>query len=259
MGIDIEKPQPGGLVVFVDDVGVVFILFLFFSSSSVLASGATNAICLPSGDQAKDATLRLPFGDGLRFAAIDREEVDLRFFAAIREERERVSVGRPARRVLGFLREGELADLARGNVENPDVTLAAGAFERIVNDESDAAAIGREAQVGFGAQRDSPFPVSAAFSRVRPRARLQELPSIAKTMPDTKYDSTSLHSAPPFDATPHQTRAHSASNLARWQARRAAKAPLQTFKSRRHRWHRTLKAIAQRKLHHARSRTAGLI
>jgi len=37
---------------FVHDMRVVFIFFLFFSAS-VFTSGARKAICLPSGDQAK--------------------------------------------------------------------------------------------------------------------------------------------------------------------------------------------------------------
>ena len=96
-------------------------------ASSVLGSVSTARNAMrgrPRPGEAADALLGRR--ELIRFAAVHRQHPDLRLgvraaAAARREERERAAVGRPLRRVLAALAEGDLARRAAGGADHPDV------------------------------------------------------------------------------------------------------------------------------------------
>src|SRR5579864_361356 len=103
--------------------------FSFFCSAAVGSSGATKAICLPSGDHSNVA-----------------------IFVAIGKKSEELAVGRPARRVLDFLGESVLADLASRDVHHPNVLRIICGLWRFADSKGQARAVWRKTEVGDTAQ-----------------------------------------------------------------------------------------------------------
>ena len=115
-----------------------------------------TAICVPSGDQARDVT-STPAGVRARasggrgsFAGRPRrgtgrvDDPDLRPAASARDESESLPVGRPAGRVRARLVAGDLHEPRPVGLDDPDLVVA---------DEREAAAVGRPLRVADGLLR----------------------------------------------------------------------------------------------------------
>jgi hypothetical protein len=135
------------LVVFVNDVGVVFgLLLLFLGFGFRIGSEIAEGVAV--GGPGEIADTGFVFGDGVGFAAFHAEEIDLLPVAgAVGKESEHAAVRGPARVSFGLGGVGELTGCRGSVIVDPEMAGAFLAFKWIGYDEDDAGAVGRELRV----------------------------------------------------------------------------------------------------------------
>ena len=124
------------------------------SLSSGAGSAAMKASFLPSGDQACCETSDFVRRQPPRLAARGGKQPDVGVpFAALGDERDPLSVGRPARTAGGLIGERDLAGVlavGRGEPDLRAVLALVALHDRLAHDEGDALAVRRNLDVGDG-------------------------------------------------------------------------------------------------------------
>ncbi len=161
----VHDPQAREAIVLVDDARIVFFLLALVEGVGLRLRHEQRdlpAVWRPA--ERPDGFLAVHETGAL--AAVERQEVEAGRAVAIRDERQRAAVRRPARARLGLVGVRQLADVSGRDVEHPDMARPRRPFRRLGDGEREARAVRGEFEIADRA------PIERLLRRERGSGRL---------------------------------------------------------------------------------------